>query len=58
VETIKRHLAAFAERDLGGVRAVYSLLGTVSLDLAAESGADPSGLAEIARLLSDAEDAD
>jgi len=56
IETIRRHLAAFAARDLEGSRAVYSLLGLASLGLAAEAGANASALAEIARALSGGED--
>ena len=58
VETVRRHLAAFAARELKGVRTVYSLLGLVSLALAEEAGADSSALAEIGRALSGAEAAD
>lgn len=52
VETVRRHLAAFAARDLEAARALYSLLGLASLGLAAEAGADASALAEIERALS------
>lgn len=52
VETVRRNLAALAARDLGGVRAVYSLLGLASLALAGEAGADAAALAEIARAIS------
>ncbi|MCA1616407.1 MAG: DUF2520 domain-containing protein [Acidobacteria bacterium] len=54
-ETVRRHLAAFAARDLGGVRAVYTLLGLASLALAGEAGADASALDRITRALSGGE---
>lgn len=54
-ETVRRNLSAFARRGLGLAEAAYALLGLASLDLAAQSAADPASLAEIARALAEAD---
>ena len=54
-ETVRRNLSAFAARGLGLAQAAYALLGLASLDLAAQAGADPASLGEIARVLTDAD---
>lgn len=55
VATVRKHLAAFRERRddriVAQALAVYALLGSYSLNLAAANGVDARALAEIARLL-------
>lgn len=51
VQTVRLHLAALRESDVEGALAVYTLLGRLSLTLAAQTGADADAVARIARLL-------
>jgi predicted short-subunit dehydrogenase-like oxidoreductase (DUF2520 family) len=54
VDTVRKHLAALRETDVPGARDAYTLLGRLSLRLAAEHGADADALREIERALDDA----
>ena len=52
-DTVRKHLSALAAAGDPDALAVYVLLGRLSLQLAAEAGADDASLKEIARLLDD-----
>jgi predicted short-subunit dehydrogenase-like oxidoreductase (DUF2520 family) len=49
--TVRKHLAALRDTEVGGALAAYTLLGELSLPLAARNGADPRALRDIAHAL-------
>jgi predicted short-subunit dehydrogenase-like oxidoreductase (DUF2520 family) len=54
VETVRKHLAALRDADAADALDAYTLLGRLSLRLAARNGADASALEEIERALKEA----